>query len=357
MNPQHAKSLADQDTSVLIGRFQPFHNGHLALLRQALNAAPVCVVVISSPLQARSPIHPFTWRERAQMIESSLSTEDRARLRIVPVRDHFAESRWIEAVGRDVDAAMRASGSRLLLGRLKGEMHNDFRELSGWQWRDAEWAPSITAAAARDALFSADSALEHLDDHLPRGTVDFLRDWVDLPVIGQLRTEWQLLKDYRASWASTPYPPILFTVDCVVRCQDHALLIRRGHSPGKGLLAVPGGFMEAHESAREAALRELEEETHLDLPTTTLRASLKSTALFDRPGRSGRGRMLTNVHHFDLGNRPLPFVRAGDDAAAVEWVPISELPELEGQFTDDHFQMLDHFVELDLLPLPAVIGN
>jgi bifunctional NMN adenylyltransferase/nudix hydrolase len=141
---------------------------------------------------------------------------------------------------------------------------------------------------------------------------------------------------------------VLVTVDCVVKCRDRVLLIRRGQAPGKGLLAVPGGFLEQRETTQQAALRELDEETHLALPPATLRACLKATDVFDQPDRSQRGRTITHGHFFDLGERELPQLQADDDAEAAEWAPIAGLCELEDRFLDDHFQMLDHY--LGLLP-------
>ena len=49
------------DLAVLVGRFQPFHDAHLALLTRALAIAPRCVVVVGSAFQARTPKNPFTW--------------------------------------------------------------------------------------------------------------------------------------------------------------------------------------------------------------------------------------------------------------------------------------------------------
>ena len=144
------------------------------------------------------------------------------------------------------------------------------------------------------------------------------------PRFAALAEEWELLRQHDAAWSVAPYPVVLVTVDCVVNARDHVLLIRRGHSPGKGLFAVPGGFLEQRETTLQSALRELEEETHLDLPPPTLLACLASTEVFDRPDRSQRGRTITHGHYFDLGDRALPEVRADDDAAAVEWVPIGE---------------------------------
>jgi len=112
------------------------------------------------------------------------------------------------------------------------------------------------------------------------------------------------------------------------------------------LYAVPGGFIEQRETTYQSALRELREETQLHLLDASMRQCLRETAVFDHPDRSQRGRTITHAHHFDLGDRELPEVVAGDDAAAALWTPIGELPALEDQFLDDHFHMLDHFLGL-----------
>ena len=85
------------DAAVVIGRFQPFHNGHLALIEQALAEAPTVIVILGSAHAARSTKNPFTWRERAQMIR--LAAGNRAdRIRFVPVRDYYDDTRWVDAV-------------------------------------------------------------------------------------------------------------------------------------------------------------------------------------------------------------------------------------------------------------------
>ena len=66
MTPSH-------DVAVYVGRFQPFHNGHLALLRHALSVAPQGILVIGSAHQARTPKNPFSWQERAEMVRLTLT--------------------------------------------------------------------------------------------------------------------------------------------------------------------------------------------------------------------------------------------------------------------------------------------
>jgi len=199
----------------------------------------------------------------------------------------------------------------------------------------------------RDAFFAApEAALAALAGDMPASSIDFLRAWSAQPHFEALAQEAELLRQYEASWAAAPYPPVLVTVDCVVKCQDKVLLIRRGQAPGKGLFAVPGGFLEQRETTLQAALRELDEETHLDLPADALRACLKATDVFDQPDRSQRGRTITHGHFFDLGERQPPALRADDDAAEAGWTPIAELCAREDRFLDDHFQMLDHYLGL-----------
>ena len=76
------------DAAILIGRFQPFHNGHAGLLQKALTTAAPVVVVLGSASHARSPKNPSTWQERAAMIGATLPEAQRARVHCVAVRDY-----------------------------------------------------------------------------------------------------------------------------------------------------------------------------------------------------------------------------------------------------------------------------
>ncbi|WP_353506627.1 adenylyltransferase/cytidyltransferase family protein [Variovorax flavidus] len=287
MNAPHSEP--PHDVAVLIGRFQPFHNGHLSLLKLALDTAPRVVVVIGSAFQALSPKHPFSWQDRAEMIRHAVPEADRPRLQFVPVRDYFDETRWIDAVRREVAHALTAghagpSPSIALVGHFRDATREYLRAFPEWTLRTAGGVPVRRASAMRDALFAApEAALTALADELPAGAVDFLRAWSTRAPFEALAQEAELLRQYEASWAVAPYPPVLVTVDCVVKCQDKVLLIRRGQAPGKGLFAVPGGFLEQRETTLQAALRELDEETHLALPPDTLRACLKATACSTNP--------------------------------------------------------------------------
>jgi bifunctional NMN adenylyltransferase/nudix hydrolase len=347
--------MTHHDAAVYIGRFQPFHLGHAALLQQALSLAPRCVLVIGSAHQARTPKNPFTWQERAEMIRLGVPEADRARLHFVPVRDYYNEERWTTAVRHGVLASIEPvagrSASIALVGHFKDATSDYLRAFPGWALVEAQRSHPVDASSLRDAYFGCaggnlDATLAALVGQAPQSTLDFLRAWGALPQFAAIAEEWDMLRSYREAWATAPYPPVFVTVDAVVHCAGHVLLVRRGQAPGKGLYAVPGGFVEQRETVYQSAVRELREETALGLLEMSLRQHLKAVAVFDHPDRSQRGRTITHAHFFDLGERALPEVQAGDDAAAAEWVPVSELAAMEDRFLDDHFHMLDHFLGL-----------
>ena len=173
-----------------------------------------------------------------------------------------------------------------------------------------------------------------------------MRAWAKLSHYPIIAAEWEALRQEKAKWANSPYPPVFVTVDAVVRCDGHVLLIRRGRAPGKGLLAIPGGFIEMRETAYQSAIRELAEETNMQLLPSDMAHALKAVHVFDHPDRSQRGRVITHAHFFDLGTRRRFEARAGDDAASVEWIPQEAITNMEDQFHDDHFHILDFFLGL-----------
>jgi bifunctional NMN adenylyltransferase/nudix hydrolase len=342
--------------AVYIGRFQPFHNGHLALLLKALATAPWVVVVIGSAHQARTPKNPFTWQERADMIHLALPETERARIRFLPVRDHYNEARWVSAVREGVaslsaDCGLDARARVSLIGHFKDATSTYLEQFSGWTLLSVDRASAVDAVHIRNAWLGGEgipmaTRLSALATVAPKSTLDYLRVWSELPFYPALVAEWKMLQTYEEAWAGAPYPPVFVTVDAIVRCADHVLLIRRGQAPGLGLYAVPGGFIESRETAYQSALRELKEETGFSLLASTMQACLKASAVFDHPDRSQRGRTITHAFHFDLGQRPLPEVTAADDAQSAGWTPIEALPAMEDQFHDDHFHMLNHFLTL-----------
>jgi len=80
----------------------------------------------------------------------------------------------------------------------------------------------------------------------------------------------------------------LLTVDVVVRRRDNSVvLVKRSNPPFKGFYAIPGGFVEYGETVEEAAVREVKEETGLDVRLQRL------VGVYSNPDRDPRGHIIT----------------------------------------------------------------
>ncbi|MDR1889131.1 MAG: bifunctional nicotinamide-nucleotide adenylyltransferase/Nudix hydroxylase [Zoogloeaceae bacterium] len=324
------------DIAILIGRFQPFHNGHAGLLRQALALAERVLVVPGSAHQARTPKNPFTWEERAAMIVGSLAADQRARVAFLPVRDYYDDRRWAAAVEKGVREHCGEGVKRITLTGFAKDASTYYLNLfPNWAFHAVERQGDIDASRVRQLYFAGDFP-DDLTALLPENVARFLQDWSQGADYAALRADWQAIGQYRQRWGNGPF----ITVDAVVTAAQHVLLIRRGSPPGRGLWAVPGGFLEGRERLLQGARRELQEETGFDAPDTALRA----IAVFDHPDRSQRARIITHAHWFDLHLDTLPKVHGADDAAEARWIPLADLPALEAQCFEDHFHLLNHFL-------------
>ena len=347
-------------TAVLIGRFQPLHLGHLALLQQALAVAQQVVVVLGSAWQARSPKNPFTWSEREALIRDSLPPADAARVRCVPVRDYYDEPRWVQAVMAAVHTQVPPGARVALVGHFKDDSSHYLARFPGWELLSLPRQGDFDATPIRACYWNLDeqpqAAVAHqLGTLLPAAVADWLQAWQASPDYAALRAEWRMLSGYRAAWAAAPYPPVFVTVDGLLLCHGHVLLIQRGHAPGQGLWALPGGFVEPRDTLWQSCLRELAEETALSLTAAALQSALQGVEVFDHPDRSLRGRTITHVFVCHLPDTTLPAVQAGDDAAAARWVPLQALAGLEAQMFEDHFHVLRRcFERFGAGPVPAL---
>jgi len=82
----------------VVGRFQPFHKGHLSVVRECLGKVDELIIVIGSAEESHTMKNPFTAGERFQMILSCLTPEERLRTLIIPIRDVNRYSVWVNHI-------------------------------------------------------------------------------------------------------------------------------------------------------------------------------------------------------------------------------------------------------------------
>ncbi|WP_129138356.1 bifunctional nicotinamide-nucleotide adenylyltransferase/Nudix hydroxylase [Modicisalibacter coralii] len=354
-NPSPPATGHDFDCLVFIGRFQPPHLGHLTVIHEALKRARQVIVLIGSAWQARSLRNPWRFEERRDMLRSGFDDDDNARLEIEPLLDAlYNDDVWVRDVQRKVRDIARPCHGKLprigLIGASRGQSSYYLSLFPQWESVSVPLVDAISASRIRERLFHsrasgsaylADDAGHDLPAHVHRA----LEAFQSTPACDQLLEEQALLEQYRSAWAQAPYPPIFVTVNAVVVQSGHVLLVRRTAAPGKGLYALPGGFIHPQERLLDACLRELKERVRLKVPEPVLKGSLRDQRLFDDPHRSWRGRTLAEAFYFALRpEQQLPRLKATRGGDRASWVALADL-EPETLF-EDHFFIIQNFLGL-----------
>jgi 8-oxo-dGTP diphosphatase len=118
-----------------------------------------------------------------------------------------------------------------------------------------------------------------------------------------------------------PSRPIV-GVGAVVVDDGRVLLVRRAHEPLKGEWSIPGGAVEVGETLETAVVREVREETGLDVEVGAL------IDVLDRIRPAPDGRTLYHYVLIDFVCRPAAgTLCCGSDASEAEWVRIADLPD------------------------------
>lgn len=326
------------DLAICLGRFQPPRRAHLDAIRLGLARADRVAVVLGSCQRPRSPRHPWTPGECQAMTSACLSPDELRRITFLPLPDRlYDDDLWIASLRRAIQAAAPGALSLALVAPLPDPRFPDWAFLEGPPLEGPE-----AAEIQRDLFEGGDPS--GLD--LPAPVQDWLEIWMETSAAAGVREEHRYLQGYRKAWEAAPYQVNFVTADALVLKADHVLLVERKHHPGRGLWALPGGFVDPGERVLEAALRELAEETALEVPREALLAALAEREVFDHPFRSQRGRIITHLACFRLGPGPLPAVHPQDDAAQAFWLPLAEVEAHGERFFNDHQDIILHLSRL-----------
>lgn len=348
--------MKDYDFLVFIGRFQPFHSGHLSVVRKALSCANQLIILCGSAHQPRSVRNPWNVEEREQMIRGTLSAEENAQVHIAPLMDIvYNDESWVRNVQSTVNGLVTAfhgvphKTARIgLIGHSKDQSSYYLNLFPQWGAVQAENYQNLSATPLRKAVFASEGTAfvsDNKDEVFPDTVQQQLQEFVNTPAYTEIKAEQDFVGKYQQAWESAPYPPTFVTTDAVVVQSGHILMIERRARPGKGLMALPGGFLDQGETLLEACLRELREETRLKVPAPVLKGSVRKQQVFDDPHRSARGRTITQAFYFELApGKELPKVRGGDDAKYARWIPLAELNPAE--IFEDHYFIIKEMAGL-----------
>lgn len=258
----------DNTLAVIIGRFQPLHNGHVDLIQEALANHDQVLLLVGSVNRETNFNNPLTPEERFALIQGQFPEE--SSLIVRGLKDKPTDDEWVEEVTANV-MNIEEDPSKVVI--YTSEKDEEFYNKSFIYNLAVKQSDGINATNIRNMWYQI-SGLASLPTHVHK-------------FIEGIPEERRLaLKDERLSCLlgksvamnghafGNPIEPV---AHAVVVHQNKILLVKRMSVRGKGQWAIPGGFIEHTETTRMAAIRELKEETGLDLQV--LRAKELATAV------------------------------------------------------------------------------
>ncbi len=333
--------------AVFIGRLQPTHNAHLQIIQHSLECYDNLIIGVGSARQAPSPKNPWTVEQRIEMAKRALTKQQLERVKFMPLRDYlYNDNQWIVDVQQKVSMLSGAPAEKIsIVGRLKDKSSYYIRMFPQWKCDEYGHRHPEDATNVRLALY--EDRLDDVHTLVPGTVFDYLSDWkkseqyewtVDEHLFYQRYKE-----EHRFANPELPYGPTFTTTDAVVVQSGHVLVGVRKYSPGKGLYCLPGGFLDKDKTIEDSMLRELKEETKIQLPKDVLRGCIVGEKVFSHPDRSLRGRTITHGFCIHLRDGELTQVEGNDDVAKAFWMPLADLYEHEDKFFEDHVHIIRYF--------------
>jgi bifunctional NMN adenylyltransferase/nudix hydrolase len=311
---------------VLIGRFQvpggP-HEGHLHLISRIREVSDETLILFGSANRAPSLRNPFSFLERVR--EMSKHFPD---VLCAPLNDYmYSDAQWKVDVVNTIEFIITQAPATRGIPRADIEvtLYGHFKEGDDYM----HWFPQFKTQKIESEITVSGTEM--------RKSHEFLLPPSVRADIKEYERDEQRFRDY-------PFPEAL-NINCgdaVLECLRHVLLVKRKFAPGAGTWALPGGHKNRNETFLECALRELGEETNVQIPKNVLMGSVVGTRLFDSPSRcNGTPKSTLAVHMLvqPTNDGKLPRVNGSDDAAEARWVPLTEVMN-SYMLYDDHSDII-----------------
>ncbi|GAH12038.1 unnamed protein product, partial [marine sediment metagenome] len=119
--------------------------------------------------------------------------------------------------------------------------------------------------------------------------------------------------------------------------KGNIVVIKRKYPPFQGFYALPGGFVEQGENLTHALIREIKEETNLDIKI------YEKIGIYKKAGRDPRGKIHSTAFKCTIIGDTLN-LRSGDDSKEVELISKDKLTTMELAF--DHENILKDAIKL-----------
>jgi len=324
--------------AIVIGRFQPLHYGHVSLIRKAFEVADEVVVLVGSSFMAFAHRNPFTFEMRKQWIQESFVNAN-----VIGIPDYpHSDDDWKNFIIEVIETRYGYDDSDIaIVGHVKDDSSYYLQLFSQWRFIEHHLHSNFHSTDIRDLVY--DHKLPYIHNVVPSQVFASLETYQTTDACRLMKNERDYQINYMKDYEHLEFPPIFVTGDAVAICGDHILLITRGSDHGYGQLALPGGYLDKHETIRACISRELVEETSI-----RVNYELKQVVCFDHPNRSVMARSITHagLTIVEENDGVLPIILGNDDALEAYWIKLSEIDKLREKLFLDHYHIIKKLLQV-----------
>jgi len=308
--------------ALVIGRFQPLHNGHLAIIDEARKQADKTLVLIGSSRQLPDFRNPFSYEERLNLLEECLPMgED---LSIYGLPDEPTDDEWIqEVVARVNQFEEDPTEVAIFCGKKDEEF---YRKSFLYPVVTPDTEISCSATVVRTAWY--ENTLWTVEGFIPVTTKEFLENHKDhdrLSVEYSTTTESAQQKKEGHPFAN----PVEVVSFAVIVKNNKVLLGKRGGPRGDGQWGLPGGFMNHDETTLDACMRETHEEMGFDLRELIVSNNAQCLAQAVEENQDNLGARNVGINYLFVVKPECELEVKVDqvETTSYSWVPLKEILE------------------------------
>ncbi len=327
--------------SVFIGRFQPFHNGHLNIVIRALKESEYLIMVLGGYRVSPSLRAPWSVAERIEMIKSCLSSSQLKRIHFVQVRDRlYCEDMWINNVKGEVT---KIAGSKLpvaIIGHEKDSSSYYLKAFPHWKFLETGNYEGINATDIRKKFFLS-KQFETAYEKIPKKIAFWLGKYRKSIHFKELKNKFLYVDKFLSDNKNIlPYE----VCNSIIFCQGYVLFVKSKHPLRKGLFSLPEAKPVSNEDHKKCSIRGILEETKISVSSKKIEASFLKEGVFNYPERFSLCKQRSYTFFYKLDENLLPGVSQGKGIDLVEWVLLEDVYLLEDQIYSDHFQIIQWFI-------------
>ena len=239
--------------ALVIGRFQPLHNGHVDLIMEAKDAADKVLVLVGSTNRLPDFKNPFSYEERKSLLVETFGSS--IEVRALPDKD--SDDEWASEVIAHVLSIEEDPTEVMVFCNDKDEAF--YRKTLVFPVTTVNNI-DISATQIRESWYEGDVRY----NDMPACSSMLLEEHKDYIRLVTEHDTTSHMKDVKTQGHpfGNPVEPVSFAVII----QDGQILVgRRGGPRGAGQLGLAGGFVENTETTLDACIRETKEELGVDL--------------------------------------------------------------------------------------------